>query len=219
MPISAVVFDLDYTLAIPDRERQVLLDEATATTDAPSFSRTDYLDAHRRNLTNETRTPIFADLLASCDSEASPDDLASAYRRAVERALVPVAGAEKLVHDLRREYRVGLLTDGPVVAQRGKLDVLGWGDLFDASVVTGALTAGKPDERAFRAVLDDLGVENTTTVYVGDNTETDVCGAKDAGLCAVHVLGRERDACPRADAVVERDRLGEELPGLLASLP
>lgn len=219
MPVTAVVFDLDYTLAIPDRERQVLLDEATAATDAPRFSRTDYLDAHRRNLTNETRTPIFADLLGTHDSDASPDDLARAYRRTVERALVPVSGAERLVRDLRHEYRVGLLTDGPVVAQRGKLDVLGWEDLFDASVVTGALPAGKPDERAFRAVLDELGVDASTTVYVGDNTETDVCGAKDAGLRAVHVLGRERDACPRADAVVERDRLGEELPDLLASLP
>lgn len=218
MPITAVVFDLDYTLAVPERERQVLLDEATAEVDAPSFSRAQYLDAHRRNLTNETRAPIFADLLAASDSEASPDDLASTYRRAIEHALVPVPSVENLVRDLRGEYRVGLLTDGPVVAQQGKLDVLGWTDLFDASVVTGTLPAGKPDERAFRAVLRELGAENTTTVYVGDNAETDVHGAKDAGLRTVHVLGREREACPRADAVVRRDSLGETLPGVLARL-
>lgn len=218
MPVAAVVFDLDYTLAVPERERQVILDEATATADAPSLSRAAYIDAHRRHLTNETRAPIFADLLASHDSETSPDDLANSYRGEIERALVPVADAEALVRDLRREYHVGLLTDGPVRAQRGKLDALGWVDVFDAAVVTGALPAGKPDERAFRAVLSDLGTDPARTVYVGDNTDTDVHGAKDAGLRAVHVLGREREACPRADAVIERDRLAADLPTVLPEL-
>lgn len=216
MPVAAVVFDLDYTLTVPERERQALLDEATATAGAPSFSRAEYLDAHRRNLTNETRAPIFADLLATSDSDASPDDLAIAYRQAIEHALVPVPGAEALVRDLRREYLVGLLTDGPVVAQRGKLDVLGWVNLFDSVVVTGSLPAGKPDERAFRAVLDELGTGPAETIYVGDNAETDVHGAKDAGLRAVHVLGREREACSRADAVVDRDHLGQTLPVVLS---
>lgn len=219
MPISTVVFDLDYTLAVPQRERQTLLDEATAAAGAPSLSRTAYLEAHRRNLTNETRAPIFADLLGSHETEASPDDLASAYRRAIEDALVPVSGVETLVRDLRRTYRVGLLTDGPIAAQQGKLDTLGWTDLFDGVVVTGTLSAGKPDERTFRAVLEELGVDPSdpsSAVYVGDDASTDVHGAKEAGLRAVHVLGREREGCSRADAVIERDRLGEELPGVLA---
>lgn len=218
MAVATVVFDLDYTLAVPERERQTLLNEATAAAGAPSFSRSEYLDAHRRNLTNETRAPIFADLLAAYDSEASPYDLASAYRRAVEHALVPVSSAELLVRDLHRNYSVGLLTDGPVIAQRGKLDVLGWTDLFDAVVVTGALPAGKPDSRAFRAVLSELESDPASTVYVGDNAETDIHGAKDAGLRAIHVLGREREPCPRADAVIEREHLREDLPGVLTDL-
>ena len=216
MPVAAVVFDLDYTLAVPERERQVILDEATATADAPSLSRAAYIDAHRRHLTNETRAPIFADLLTDRGSEASPEDLASAYRVAIERALVPVPGAEKVVRDLRREYRVGLLTDGPILAQEGKLDALGWADLFDTAVVTGALAAGKPDERAFRAVLEELGADPAEAVYVGDNADTDIHGARDAGLRAVHVLSREGEPCPRADAALARDRLGEDLPTILS---
>jgi putative hydrolase of the HAD superfamily len=216
MPVAAVVFDLDYTLAVPERERQVILDEATATADAPSLSRAAYIDAHRRHLTNETRAPIFADLLTDRGSEASPEDLASAYRVAIERALVPVPGAEKVVRDLRREYRVGLLTDGPILAQEGKLDALGWADLFDAVVVTGALAAGKPDERAFRTVLEKLGADPAEAVYVGDNADTDIHGARDAGLRAVHVLSREGEPCPRADAALARDRLGEDLPTILS---
>lgn len=218
MSIAAVAFDLDYTLVVPERDRQTLLDEATDAVDAPSFSRAEYLAAHRRNLASETRTPIFADLLDSTDADTSADALARAYRRTVERALVPIAGAEALVRALRERYRVGLLTDGPVVAQRSKLTVLGWEDLFDTVVITGTLPAGKPDERAFRALLDGLGTESASTVYVGDSAEIDVQGAKRAGLYAVHVLGRERTPDPGADATIERDCLGADLPGLLDHL-
>lgn len=218
MALAAVAFDLDYTLAVPERDRQTLLDEASATVGAPSFSRTEYLAAHRRNLASETRAPIFADLLDSRNADASPADLAGAYRRSIERALVPVVGAEALVRDLRERYRVGLLTDGPVVAQRSKLAVLGWEDLFDTVVITGSLPAGKPDERAFRALLDGLGTESASTVYVGDSAEIDVKGAKRAGLFAVHILGPEQTPAPGADAAIERERL-EDLPAVLDDLP
>ena len=60
----AVVFDLDYTLAVPERDRATILAEAAQAAGAPPLSREAYLEAHRRNLTRETREPIFADLLA-----------------------------------------------------------------------------------------------------------------------------------------------------------
>ena len=71
MTVTAVAFDLDYTLTIPERDRQALLDEASAAVDGPALSREAYLDAHRRNLTNRTREPIFEDLLADHDTDAS----------------------------------------------------------------------------------------------------------------------------------------------------
>jgi putative hydrolase of the HAD superfamily len=213
MPVSAVAFDLDYTLAVPERDRQTLLDEATAAVGAPRLSRETYLDAHRRNLTNETREAIFADLLD--DEESSPAALADAYRETIGDALVPVEGVETLVSDLRESYRVGLLTDGPVRAQRAKLDALGWTELFDAVVVTGTLAAGKPDERAFRAVIDELATSAAETIYVGDHPEIDIAGAHAAGLRTVQVTDDEPAA--EADAAVERSALAAQLPGLIES--
>lgn len=219
MSITAVVFDLDFTLAVTATDRQTLLDRATAAVDAPPLTREEYLAAHGRNLTSEDREPIFADLLAEHDSDVDPADLAAAYRDAIAEALVPVDEAEALLADLQGRYTLGLLTNGPLVAQRSKLDELGWDEYFDAMVITGELDAGKPDERAFRAVLDELGVEATEAVYVGDDVEKDIQGATEAGLSAVQVLfdgGPDRD--PAADAYVERERLREELPGVLDSL-
>ena len=216
MTITAVGFDLDDTLVVPDRDRATLLADAVDAVGAPPISREAYLVAHRENLTGETRTPIFEDLVGG---EAPAGDLARAYRETVNEALAPVAGVEAMLAALRRRYHVGLLTNGPTVAQRAKLATLGWEDAFDAVVVTGELPAGKPDGAAFTALLDALGADPATTVYVGDEVAADVGGAAEAGLTVVQVLypgGPDPD--PRADATVQRDELAGVLPGLLDTL-
>lgn len=165
--IRAVSFDLDYTLAVPDRDRTTLLDEATEAVGAPPISRSAYLDAHRDNLTAESRAPVFAALLDD-DPSVPPERLAAAYREQIGSALSFVSGTRAMLADLRERYRVGILTNGPSVAQHDKIDRLDLGNAVDAAVVTGDLRAGKPDERAFAAVCDALGTPPSRTVHVGD---------------------------------------------------
>ena len=216
---AAVVFDLDYTLAVPDRDRATILADAAAAVGAPPLSREEYLRAHRRNLTRETREPIFADLLEGRDSDADPADVATAYRRTIAESLRPRPGVEAMLDDLRTSYRVGLLTNGPVLAQRDKLVTLGWERAFDAALVTGELEAGKPDLRSFDAVLRELSVDPGEAVYVGDEVEADVFGATNAGMDAIQVLlvdGPDPD--PRAIAHVQGERIADELPAVLDGL-
>lgn len=213
MEPTAVVFDLDYTLAVPDRPRQTLLDTATDAADVPRIGRDEYLAAHDADLATETRAPIFDAIL----DEGNPMAVAAAYRDAVESALVPVPGVEALLTDLGERYLLGLLTDGPTRAQYGKLDTLDWTDRFDAVVVTGSLPAGKPDPRAFEAILDALGVAAGEAVYVGDHPTADIVGAADAGLFAIQVVTDRFDVSPAADATVCGDRFAEDLRTLLLS--
>ena len=221
--LAAVGFDLDYTLCLPARDRETLLAEAVAAADAPPVdewtSRAAYRDAHRDHLTDETRAPVFERLLDGAGVDADPERLAAAYRERVNDALVPVDGAAGLLDDLRGRYRLGLLTNGPRRAQRSKLETLGWSDAFDAVCVSGELPAGKPDARAFAALLDALGTTADETAYVGDEIEADVGGASAAGLRVVQVV-REGgpDPDPRADAHVRVEALAATLPGVLASL-
>lgn len=219
MAIRAVGFDLDYTLAVPARERAELLAEATEAVGAEPIRREDYLEAHREHLTGETRAPIFETLLPEGRTEGTATELAERYRRAINDAIVPVAGVEAMLAELRDRYRVGLLTNGPIAAQRSKLETLGWTDAFDAAIVSGELDAGKPNAAAFGALCSALEASPEETVYVGDDPEFDVGGAKAAGLGAVQVCfegGPGRDE--RADAHVDRDRLPERLPGILEAL-
>lgn len=217
MAPSAVVFDLDYTLAVVRRDRATLLAEAAATADVPvDFSREEYGAAHQRAHAHETRAPIFADLLGEDDAGEA---LAEAYRTVIAHDLEPIDDAEALIADLRERYKVGLLTNGPVLAQRDKLATLGWEGLFDAAVVTGELEAGKPDPGAFEAILDALDVPPERAVYVGDSVEADVVGASEAGLFVVQVCypgGPAPD--PRADVHVDRADLTAELPAIVREL-
>jgi putative hydrolase of the HAD superfamily len=221
MSPTAVAFDLDETLAVPTRDRRTILREATRATGAPSFSREAYLAAHADCLTEETREPIFAALLsdADVDTDVTAEAVARAYRERITAALRPVTGAERLLDGLRSEYRVGLLTNGPVVAQREKLRALGWTGAFDADLVTGTLPAGKPDPRAFEALLADLGTAPGETVYVGDDVRADVEGAAGAGLVPIQVVFEgSPDPHPAAAAVLDRPDLAETLPELLGRL-
>lgn len=214
----AVVFDLDYTLAVTSRGRQVLLDEATASAGTHAIDRDAYLATHDETDATETRAPIFERLLAD-EAGADAESLATAYREAIADALEPVPGVADMLRDLRADYRLGLLTDGPERAQWSKIEQLDWEGLFDAIVVTGALPAGKPDPNTFRTVCADLEVDPEDAVYVGDRPETDVAGATAVGMAAVQVLyPGGPDPHPDAVATVERDHLVERLPDLLASL-
>ena len=219
MTITAVGFDLDETLAVPARDREAILEDAVAALGGPPLTREGYLDAHGRNLTSDTREPIFAALLEPHDTDVEPERLAGVYRRKIADALIPLSGVEAFLHRLRESYRVGLLTNGPTVAQRDKLTTLGWTELFDVALVTGDLDAGKPDPAAFAALLDALGSAPEETVYIGDDVDADIAGAADAGLVPIQVTFENGPrASPRAAAHIQRDRLVAELPDLLEDL-
>ncbi len=218
MRVTAVGFDLDNTLAVTNRPRDALLTEATEAVSAPSLSRDDYLDVHSRYLASESREPIFDDLLPE-ESDTSSETLADAYRAAVLDALTPIDGVPNLLGTLRRKYRVGLLTNGPVVAQRSKIDELDWETYFDTTIVTGELDAGKPDRRAFEALCDALDVAAEETVYIGDDPEMDIRGASEVGMATIQVLYPDGpELAPEADACIERDELVPELLDVLSSL-
>jgi putative hydrolase of the HAD superfamily len=216
MHTAAVAFDLDDTLAVTTVDRETLLAESMRAVGAPPRSRDAYLDAHGENLTARSREPVFARLLEGIPTDADADELARAYRERVNASLRPVAGVESMLATLRERYRLGLLTNGPVVAQRSKLRALGWTDAFDVALVTGELDAGKPDAAAFETLLGELGTTAAETVFVGDDVDADVAGAASAGIDAIQVtFSGGPDPDPAAVAHVDRAELATRLPAIL----
>ena len=135
------------------------------------------------------REQIWTRLLA--EQEITSPDLAREI--AVEYTQIRVAsiqlysGACDLLADLKRTYRLGLLTNGPTDIQWSKIEQLEIASLFDAIVVAGDVGIYKPDARVFHVLLDRLNVTPAEALYVGDSYRMDVVGAKGAGMQSVWV--------------------------------
>ncbi len=81
--------------------------------------------------------------------------------------------------------------------------------LIDGAVSSAEVGVAKPASGPFRAGLALAGAEAAEALYVGDSPDTDIDGARSAGLRAV-LLARSGDAPPGIEAV----RSLEELPSL-----
>lgn len=69
--------------------------------------------------------------------------------------------------------------------QHKKVDTLGIAQLFDAIVYSAELGVHKPDRRIFDHAASLLGVPNEQCLFVGDDPDSDVTGALQAGMEAV----------------------------------
>lgn len=113
----------------------------------------------------------------------------------LDRYLFP--GIHEMVERLHREgLKVGILSDYPVEAKLKSAGLAGipWDLAMDCEQV-GSL---KPYPAAFHEAAKRLGVEPSRVLYVGDREDTDVQGARDAGLKAVHV---EHSSSRRANSL------------------
>lgn len=86
-----------------------------------------------------------------------------------------------------RVPRIGVLTNGVVAQQRAKLAALDLADAFDVVVTAEDLGVAKPAPSAFTGACARLGTDPARTLYVGDDHEVDLLGARAAGLQAVLV--------------------------------
>lgn len=85
---------------------------------------------------------------------------------------------------------------------------------------TEAYVVGKPSAAFFDIVLGDLGVERDAAAMVGDDVETDVGGALDAGIAAVLVrTGKYREDFVRESGIEPTATIDSvaELPELLGA--
>lgn len=112
---------------------------------------------------------------------------------------------------LRPRWRLGVLTNGLAAIQRRKVAALGLAELVDAVVFAAECGdgRGKPARTAFLTVLDRLGTPADRTVFVGDDLDADIFGARRAGMRTIHVARgacRDGGTAYAPDARVERLR-------------
>ena len=94
--------------------------------------------------------------------------------------------AEKILEALSLQYAVALITNSQGQKTIGTHRMSQFPELeeyFKAIIVAGESgIPPKPDPEPFRMCLEQLGIEPSEAVYVGDDYRIDICGARDAGL-------------------------------------
>ncbi len=116
-------------------------------------------------------------------------------------------GAELIALQKNRYWQTGAglsLDAGPFVAA------------LEYASGKGATTVGKPAGAFFRLALEDMGLQAGRVAMVGDDAESDVAGARRAGLGAVQVrMGKWRRGGDTIEADLILDSVAE-LPDALA---
>ncbi len=123
--------------------------------------------------------------------------------------------SEQVLHELKKDFRLGLITNGAPDIQGAKIDGSKLASFFETIIISGEHGFGKPDLRIFRLALERLKVAPHEAVMVGDSLDRDIVGARDAGIRTVWINRRNRtltDSHPVPDVVLMDLR---DLPTLL----
>lgn len=183
--ISAVLFDLDGTLLDRDgasaRWFEALLQSRPGL--AGERSRPEALrlylalDAHG----STDRARFCSEVVAAFPGIAdSPASFWQAFSAGVASSAHAESGAVELLAELRRRVPIAILTNGSSRNQRAKLSASGLGDL--KAFVSEEIGFEKPDPRAFETACAGLGAAPAEALFVGDDPERDIAGARAVGM-------------------------------------
>jgi putative hydrolase of the HAD superfamily len=203
----AVVFDLDDTL-YPCR-RFALSGLAAA---AAHAARARGLDRSRvfrfmaRARRSEPGQELQAAALEFGLSSSFVDELVDVVRQHHPSMRLP-GSLRRVLSALRNDrWRLAVLTNGPRSVQTRKIHALGLTGTFDAVVFATehGSGCGKPESEPFLETLERIGVAPSRAVFVGDDEECDVRGARAAGMFAVRCrVWRRGTPDTAADAAVD----------------
>lgn len=135
--------------------------------------------------------------LESQGYDVPPDDpkigaAVDAYFAAFSHFCFLLPGTLETLAVLKKSYRLGLLsnfTHGP--AARGIIEGLGLSEFFEVVLISGELGFRKPHPLVFDRLMEHLRLPKDQILFVGDDPDADIAGAKHAGIQPVwttHVL-------------------------------
>ncbi len=112
----------------------------------------------------------------------------------------PIPGVLEVLHDLKSQYKLGIISDTIYTPGRGLRKILdAWGalELFDSLVFSDEIGASKPSQVVFQKTIEDFEIEPNTLLHVGDREEKDIFGAQRFGSKSALCLASQKRIDPR----------------------
>lgn len=136
--------------------------------------------------------PVFAELFRARGLEEGVGELAvnaaQLFRIASTDYIRLYPGVIEALTALREKgYRLWLLSNAQRVFTAFELRHLGLGGCFDGIYISSDFGCRKPDIRFFHALLDGQKLDPKTCLMIGNDLETDIAGAKNAGLATLYM--------------------------------
>ena len=191
--IKAVLWDLDDTLysrfdaarqTFPGMFKELLY---TDKSDEQIAEAVDYMmtKVHRNSMVHPD---AFAALLEKYPADKPFDHGAclNYYYANISKYARPFEEQMQVIRELRqRGIKTAIVTNiipERIASQRQKIINLGIAEYFDAIVISGEFGIHKPDRRIFDHAAELLGVSNEECLFVGDDPDSDVAGARNAQM-------------------------------------
>ncbi len=112
-------------------------------------------------------------------------DTSMLFRALSRKRFKAFDGIYDVLTSLAGEFKLGLVSDAQWVFTEPEMDMLNLNRFFDVRVLSSVYGFKKPDVRLFQTALKKLKTKPEEAIYIGDNPQKDLVGAKKAGLKCV----------------------------------
>ena len=134
----------------------------------------------KENLRKERFKRIFEHLGANAFS--IPLDIEDEFiRRTSSKPHLFPHSTETLTY-LQGKYELHIITNGFNESQAMKMSASGLTSYFDLIVTSDTMGHRKPDKRIFEYAMDKLDTDPSACLMIGDNPDSDILGAQNAGM-------------------------------------
>jgi putative hydrolase of the HAD superfamily len=111
--------------------------------------------------------------------------VARLFRSLTRRRFGLFPDALPALHGLRRNFRLGIVSDAQWVFSEPEISMLRLNPLFDTIVLSSRFLVRKPDPRIFAHALKAMWLEPSQALYVGNDPQADLPGPQTLGMPVV----------------------------------
>ena len=155
-------------------------------------------------------TDVFRELYLQKGVEASEELIVHTgqFFRVLSTEYVRVyPGTEAMLKELKENgKKVYLLSNAQRIFTEYEMYVLGIAKYFDGILISSDYKTKKPDKRFFDILMERFVLKETETLFIGNDSRTDIAGAKQVNLDTFYVksnISPEGDMAETADYIVK----------------